>query len=40
MNLVIDEAVEETRKGEKIPIGMVVTRGNSVVLIESLDRIG
>ncbi|CAG2105758.1 unnamed protein product [Medioppia subpectinata] len=39
MNLVVDEAVEETRKGEKIPIGMVVIRGNAVVLLESLDRI-
>lgn len=40
MNLVIDEAVEETKKGDKEPIGMVVIRGNSVVLLESLDRIG
>lgn len=39
MNLVVDEAVEDTKKGEKTPIGMVVIRGNSVVLIESLERI-
>jgi len=39
MNLVVDEAVEDTRKGEKIPIGMVVIRGNAVVLLESMDRI-
>lgn len=39
MNLVVDEAVEESRKGEKIPVGMVVIRGNSVVLLESLERI-
>ncbi|XP_054167432.1 small nuclear ribonucleoprotein G-like [Oppia nitens] len=39
MNLVVDEAVEENRKGEKIPIGMVVIRGNAVVLLESLERI-
>ena len=39
MNLVIDEAFEE-KKNEKVPIGMVVVRGNSVLLIEALDRIG
>jgi len=39
MNLVIDEAFEE-KKNEKVPIGMVVIRGNSVLLIEALDRIG
>lgn len=43
MNLVIDEAVEIVKKGdkdkEKIPIGMVVIRGNAVVLLEALDRI-
>jgi len=39
MNLVLDEAQEELKKGEKIPIGMVVIRGNSVVLLEALERI-
>jgi len=39
MNLVLDETVEDTRQGEKTPIGMVVVRGNSVLLIEALDRI-
>lgn len=39
MNLVVDEAVEVTKKDEKTPIGMVVIRGNSVVLLESLERI-
>lgn len=39
MNLVLDEAHEVAKKGEKIPIGMVVIRGNSVVLLEALDRI-
>ena len=43
MNLVIDEAVEIVKKGdkdkEKVPIGMVVIRGNAVVLLEALDRI-
>lgn len=39
MNLVVDEGVEDSKKGEKIPIGMVVIRGNAVVLLESLERI-
>lgn len=39
MNLVLDEAQEELKKGEKVPIGMVVIRGNAVVLLEALDRI-
>ncbi|KAG0196447.1 hypothetical protein BGX28_010095 [Mortierella sp. GBA30] len=40
MNLVLDEAVEETKPSEKTPIGMVVLRGNSVVVLEALDKIG
>jgi small nuclear ribonucleoprotein G len=40
MNLVIDDAVEETKSGEKNNIGMVVVRGNSVGLLEALERIG
>ncbi|XP_077564794.1 small nuclear ribonucleoprotein G [Haemaphysalis longicornis] len=39
MNLVLDETVEETKGGEKHNIGMVVVRGNSIVLLESQDRI-
>lgn len=39
MNLVIDEAVEINKRNQQIPIGMVVIRGNAVVLLESLDRI-
>lgn len=39
MNLVIDEAVEVTKRNQQIPIGMVVVRGNAVVLLEGLDRI-
>ncbi|KAF1836690.1 small nuclear ribonucleo protein-like protein G [Decorospora gaudefroyi] len=39
MNVVLDEALEEKRGGEKIRIGMVVIRGDSVVLLEALDRI-
>lgn len=39
MNLVIDEAVEDTRDGTKNDIGMVVVRGNSIILLEALDRV-
>lgn len=39
MNLVIDEAVEVSSSGEQNNIGMVVIRGNSVVLMEALDRV-
>lgn len=39
MNLVIDEAIEECKTGEKNSIGMVVIRGNSVGLLEALERI-
>ncbi|KAK2741884.1 Serine/threonine-protein kinase smg1 [Myotisia sp. PD_48] len=40
MNIVLDEAVEEKSGGEKVPLGMVVIRGNSVVMLEALERIG
>ena len=39
MNLVIDEAWEELKNGERVKMGMSVVRGNAVVLMESLDRI-
>merc|ERR1712180_29876 len=39
MNLVVEDAVEETGAQVKNNIGMVVIRGNSVVLMEALDRI-
>ncbi|KAL9983609.1 hypothetical protein ACROYT_G005805 [Oculina patagonica] len=39
MNLVLDEAVEEVSAQEKHQIGMVVIRGNSIVIMEALDRI-
>ncbi|KAI8059269.1 hypothetical protein BC940DRAFT_314020 [Gongronella butleri] len=39
MNLVLDEAVEEISPSEKKPIGMIVIRGNSVTLMENLERI-
>ncbi|KAF2281262.1 small nuclear ribonucleoprotein-like protein G [Westerdykella ornata] len=39
LNIVLDEALEEKPSGEKVRIGMVVIRGNSVVMLEALDRI-
>jgi len=39
MNLVLDDAVEEKAGGEKARLGMVVIRGNSVVMLEALERI-
>ncbi|KAF2858756.1 small nuclear ribonucleoprotein SmG [Piedraia hortae CBS 480.64] len=37
-NLVLDEATE-SKGDEKVRIGMCVVRGNSVVMMEALDRI-
>ena len=34
MNIVLDEALEEKAGGEKVRIGMVVIRGNAVVMLE------
>ena len=39
MNLVIDEAVENVNAQQQNAIGMVVIRGNSVVLMEALERV-
>ncbi|KAH8701052.1 putative small nuclear ribonucleoprotein SmG [Talaromyces proteolyticus] len=39
MNIVLDEAIEEKPDGEKVRIGMAVIRGNSVVMLEALERI-
>ncbi|KAG4306198.1 hypothetical protein PORY_000186 [Pneumocystis oryctolagi] len=39
LNIVLDEALEEKEGGEKCSIGTVVIRGNSVVMIEALERI-
>lgn len=38
LNVVLDEAVEERKDGGKERLGMVVIRGNSVVLIEVRAR--
>ncbi|KAK4220304.1 Like-Sm (LSM) domain containing protein [Rhypophila sp. PSN 637] len=40
LNIVLDDAVEEKAGGEKERLGMVVIRGNSVVMLEALERIG
>ncbi|EED16146.1 small nuclear ribonucleoprotein SmG, putative [Talaromyces stipitatus ATCC 10500] len=40
MNIVLDDAVEEKPDGGKDRLGMVVIRGNSVVMLEALERIG
>ncbi|XP_046851241.1 small nuclear ribonucleoprotein G-like [Xenia sp. Carnegie-2017] len=39
MNIVLDETVENISTSEKHNIGMVVVRGNSIVIMEALDRI-
>ncbi|KAJ1513567.1 hypothetical protein HMI55_005432 [Coelomomyces lativittatus] len=39
MNVVLDDAVEELQQGEKLTIGTVVVRGNSIVMLEALERI-
>jgi len=40
LNIVLDDAVEEKPNGDKVQIGMVVIRGNSVVMLEALELIG
>lgn len=39
MNIVIDDTIEERSSTQKVNIGMVVVRGNSITLIEALERI-
>ncbi len=39
MNLVLEDCNEISNKEEKIPVGTVMIRGNSVVLWECLDKI-
>ena len=40
LNIVLDEATESKPDNEKVRLGMCVIRGNSVVMMEALDRIG
>jgi small nuclear ribonucleoprotein G len=37
---VLDEAIEEKADGQRDRLGMVVIRGNSVVILEALERMG
>jgi small nuclear ribonucleoprotein G len=39
LNIVLDEAVEEKPDGSRVRLGMVVIRGNSVVMLEALERV-
>merc|ERR1711944_169301 len=39
MNLVLDDALEFTKAGDRNYIGMIVLRGNSVVMLEAKDRL-
>ncbi|KYK57470.1 small nuclear ribonucleoprotein [Drechmeria coniospora] len=39
LNIVLDDAVEETDGQGRKNIGMVVIRGNSVVMLEAMERI-
>ncbi|XP_030378817.1 probable small nuclear ribonucleoprotein G [Scaptodrosophila lebanonensis] len=39
MNVVLDETIEECKDNTKGNIGMVVIRGNSIVMVEALDRV-
>lgn len=39
LNIVLDEAIEEKKSGEKESIGQVVIRGNSVVMMEALEKV-
>jgi small nuclear ribonucleoprotein G len=39
MNLVLDETVEQVSATEQSSIGMVVIRGNSIVMIEALEKL-
>eukprot|EP01134_Creolimax_fragrantissima_P005136 CFRG5136T1 len=39
LNIVLEDCVEERPNNEQKDIGMVVVRGNSINMIECLDRI-
>ncbi|KAI9245315.1 ribonucleoprotein LSM domain-containing protein [Sporodiniella umbellata] len=39
MNIVLDDTIEEVSPTEKNNIGMVVIRGNSISIMEALERI-
>ncbi|XP_077969796.1 putative small nuclear ribonucleoprotein G [Styela clava] len=39
MNLVVDDGTERRKDGTTAPVGMVVVRGNSILMLEALERI-
>jgi len=39
MNIVLDNTMEEVSASERNSLGMVVIRGNSIVMMEALERI-
>ncbi|XP_032729712.1 small nuclear ribonucleoprotein G-like [Lontra canadensis] len=39
MNLVIDECMEMATSGQRDNTGMVVIRGNSIIMLEALERV-
>ncbi|KJE96453.1 hypothetical protein CAOG_06779 [Capsaspora owczarzaki ATCC 30864] len=40
MNVVLDETFEEVSESERHEIGMVAIRGNSINMVETVDRSG
>jgi len=39
MNIVLDDTIEDNKDGSKNNIGMVVIRGNSIIMMEALERV-
>uniref|UniRef100_A0A8B9H6A0 Small nuclear ribonucleoprotein G n=1 Tax=Astyanax mexicanus TaxID=7994 RepID=A0A8B9H6A0_ASTMX len=39
MNLVVDDCLEMSPGGQQNTIGMVVIRGNSIIMLEALERV-
>ncbi|CAK5125842.1 unnamed protein product [Meloidogyne enterolobii] len=39
MNIVVEDCIEHMKTGESQSIGMVVIRGNSIVIMEPMERI-
>lgn len=38
LNIVLDDVIEDRDDGERVSIGTVVVRGNSVGMMEALDK--
>jgi len=39
MNIVLDDTIEDCKDGSKNNVGMVVIRGNSIIMMEALERV-